>query len=60
MIVEFLSEAPAELLAAAAYFEGELGGLGQRFQDEVDGHIRWVSENPQCRDCGRADTGEST
>jgi toxin ParE1/3/4 len=47
MIIEFLSEARAELLDAAAYYEGEVSGLGQRFWDEVDEHISWIAENAE-------------
>jgi hypothetical protein len=47
MIVEFLSQAKAELMDAVAYYEGELNGLGQRFWDELDRHIAWIAENPE-------------
>lgn len=45
MTIEFLSEARSELIDAAAYYEGELNGLGQRFWDEVDQHITWIAGN---------------
>ena len=35
MILEFLSEASAELYAAAEYDEGKQEGLGWRFRSEV-------------------------
>jgi hypothetical protein len=47
MIVEFLPQAKSELLHAVEYYEGQLNGLGQRFWDEVDQHITWISENPE-------------
>jgi len=47
MIIEFLPEARSELVDAAAYYEGELSGLGQRFWDEVDEHISWIVENAE-------------
>jgi len=45
MMVEFLPEARSELHGAVSYYEGELGGLGLRFWDEVDQHIAWITEN---------------
>lgn len=45
MIVQFVSQAHSELLAAVSYYEGELSGLGQRFWEEVDAHISWIEMN---------------
>ena len=53
MIVQFLPQARSELLHAVEYYEGQLDGLGQRFWDEVDQHITWITKNsevPQVRD----------
>jgi plasmid stabilization system protein ParE len=47
MIVEFLPQAKSELLDAVEYYEGELVGLGQRFWNEVDQHISWITDNPE-------------
>jgi hypothetical protein len=47
MIVEFLPQAKSELMDAAGYYEGQLIGLGQRFWEEVDQHIIWITENPE-------------
>ena len=47
MIVEFLPQARSELHDGASYYEGELGGLGLRFWDEVDQHIAWITENAE-------------
>ena len=47
MIVEFLPEAKSELLHAIEYYEGQLDGLGQRFWEEVDQHITWITGNPE-------------
>jgi ParE toxin of type II toxin-antitoxin system, parDE len=55
MIVEFLPQAKSELFDAVAYYEGELGGLGQRLWDEVDQHIAWIAghcEVPRLRPSG--------
>jgi len=35
MILEFLSDASAELFEAAAYYESKQEGLGRRFRNEV-------------------------
>lgn len=45
MNVKFLPEAHSELVEAAAYYEGELSGLGVRFWDEADKHIAWIGQN---------------
>lgn len=45
MIINFLAQANSELIDAAAYYEGELNGLGRRFWDEVDEHIAWIARN---------------
>ena len=53
MIVQFLPQARSELLHAVEYYEGQLDGLGQRFWDEVDQHITWITKNsevPKVRD----------
>ncbi len=38
-----LPQAADEFEDAAAYYEDKQPGLGQRFRDEVDGHIRWIA-----------------
>lgn len=45
MRIVVLPEAADEFDDAAAYFEQEQPGLGRRFRDEVDRHIRWIAEN---------------
>jgi len=35
-----------EIQEAAEYYEAERAGLGDRFWQEVDAHVRWILENP--------------
>ena len=43
----FLAEASREFLAAAAYYDTQQLGLGERFEQEVDRAIRWLGANPE-------------
>ncbi len=40
-----LQEAFDELNDAIAYYEEQQVGLGLRLKNEVDQHIRWITEN---------------
>ena len=53
-----LPQAADEFEDAVGRYEDKQPGLGQRFRDEVDQHIRWIvghSDVPRLRP---ADTGE--
>jgi hypothetical protein len=43
--IVFLSEARDEFLAGISYYESEHSGLGQRFKDEIDRCVIWISEH---------------
>ena len=45
MTIRVLSEAADEFDDATAKYEDEQAGLGLRFREEVDHHIRWIVEN---------------
>ena len=45
MRIVVLPEAADEFDDAADYFEQQQAGLGRRFRDEVDRHIRWIGEH---------------
>jgi plasmid stabilization system protein ParE len=47
MIIRVVPEARLELQAAADYYEKQQSGLGLRLWRDVDGHILWVSLNPE-------------
>jgi toxin ParE1/3/4 len=50
MTITFLAEARAEFLEAVSYYESARLGLGQRFKDEVDRNVLWISDHPElCR-----------
>jgi plasmid stabilization system protein ParE len=42
-----LPEAADEFEDAADYYDQQQPGLGQRFRDEVDGHIHWIAMHPE-------------
>ena len=41
-----LPQAADEFEDATDYYERQQPGLGRRFRDEVDRHIRWITDNP--------------
>jgi plasmid stabilization system protein ParE len=45
MNLSVLPQAADEFDAAVAHYEDKQAGLGQRFRDEVDRHIRWIVEH---------------
>ncbi len=45
MRVLILPEAAEEFEDAADYYERQQAGLGHRFRDDVDHHIRWIRHN---------------
>ena len=45
MRVVVLSEAAHELDDAIDYYDEREEGLGHRLRDEVDSHIRWITEH---------------
>jgi len=47
MRVVFIEEASHEFFAASDYYEAQERGLGERFEEEVDRAIHWLSENPE-------------
>lgn len=47
MRIVVLPEAADEFDDATDHFEQEQPGLGQRFRDEVDQHIRWIAEHAE-------------
>lgn len=47
MNYEFHLEAELEVLEAAARYESEVPGLGERFGDELERVIQLLLENPQ-------------
>ena len=47
MKVVFLKEATREFSRTVAYYDNQEPGLGLRFEDEVDGAIRWLARNPR-------------
>jgi plasmid stabilization system protein ParE len=42
MKVVVLAQAAEEFEGAVAYYDDKQPGLGRRFRDEVDQHIRWI------------------
>ena len=40
-----LQQADEELYQAASYYEKQQAGLGYKFLDEVETHIKWISVN---------------
>ena len=50
MSITFLPQAKEEFLDAIAYYEEARHGLGERFKEEVDRCVLWISEHPElCR-----------
>ena len=47
MNYEFHPEAELEVVDAAAYYESEVPGLGERFADEVERVVELLSEQPE-------------
>lgn len=47
MRIVVLPEAADEFDDAADHLEQEQPGLGHRFRDEVDRHLRWIAENTE-------------
>ncbi len=47
MKILVLPQAADEFAEAADYYDQLQPGLGRRFRDEVDRHIRWISENAE-------------
>ncbi len=45
MKIVFVPEARDEFLSGISYYEGEHSGLGQRFKDEIDRCVMWISEH---------------
>ena len=46
MRIVVLPEAADEFDDAADYYDEQKAGLGQRYRDEVDRHIRWIAMHP--------------
>ena len=46
MNIVVLPQAADEFDDAVRYYEAQQPGLGQRFRDEVDRHIQWITRNP--------------
>jgi len=46
MRIVVLPEAADEFEDAADYYDHQQPGLGQRYRDEVDRHIRWIGQYP--------------
>jgi hypothetical protein len=46
MRIVVLPEAANEFEDAAVYYDHQQAGLGQRYRDEVDLHIRWIAMHP--------------
>ena len=42
-----LQQADEELYEAAKYYEEQQAGLGYKFLDEVEKHIKWIESNPK-------------
>lgn len=40
------SNVQREIREASEYYESEQAGLGDRFWQELDMHVRWILENP--------------
>ena len=47
MRIIVLPQAADEFDDATDYYEQQQAGLGRRFRDEVDRHIRWVAEHDE-------------
>ena len=47
MNIVVLPQAADEFEDAAAHYDDKQPGLGQRFRDEVNRHIRWIAEHAE-------------
>ncbi|HYN77440.1 MAG TPA: type II toxin-antitoxin system RelE/ParE family toxin, partial [Lamprocystis sp. (in: g-proteobacteria)] len=47
MNLEFHPEAELELIEAAAYYERQVRGLGERFSDEIQRAVDLLLDNPE-------------
>jgi len=47
MKIVFLDQANREFSDAVQYYDGQEPGLGQRFEDEIERAIHWLSTNPE-------------
>ena len=47
MNIVVLPQAADEFEDAAAHYADKQPGLGQRFRDEVDRHIRWIAQHAE-------------
>ncbi len=47
MNIVVLPQAADEFDDAMDYYDQQQPGLGHRFRDEVDRHIRWIGEHPE-------------
>ena len=46
MNIIILQETFDEMYDAIEYYEEQQAGLGTKFKDEVDQHVKWITENP--------------
>ena len=46
MRIVLVAEAAQEFEDAVAWYEEQQSGLGRRLRDEIDLHLRWISDNP--------------
>ena len=47
MKIVFLDQANREFSDAVQYYDSQEPGLGQRFEDEIERAIHWLSTNPE-------------
>ena len=47
MNIVVVPQAAGEFEDAAAHYDDKQPGLGQRFRDEVDRHIRWITQHAE-------------
>ena len=47
MKIVFLDQANREFSDAVQYYDSQEPGLGQRFEDEIERAIHWLSINPE-------------
>jgi len=47
MKIVFLEQASREFSDASVYYESQETGLGDRFEEEIDRAIRWLTAHPQ-------------
>ena len=53
MKIVFLDQAHREFSDAVRYYDSQEPGLGQRFEDEIERAIQWLSTNPEACALGR-------